>query len=144
MAHAPMPAPFVFERGIPSDVRYIEGIVAQVVAGCAERGYSPRIVSLNVPVALSEALANAILRGNGDRADRMVHVRARVDHEELVVDVVDDGPGFDLAACTRDPTTPDGIQREDGRGLFLMRCMVDHIEQFMDGGNVVRFRVRRA
>jgi serine/threonine-protein kinase RsbW len=144
MAHAPIMAPFMFERRIPSDVGFIEDIVAEVVAGCSARGYSSRIVGLNVPVALSEALANAILRGNQDRRDRMVLVRVRVDHEELVVDVVDEGPGFDLAACTRDPTTADGIQREDGRGLFLMRCMVDQIEQFMDGGNVVRFRVRRA
>jgi serine/threonine-protein kinase RsbW len=135
---------FALDRAIPSDVQYIEGIVAEVTAGCADLGYSQRLVRLNVPVALTEALANAIRRGNGEHRDRFVRIRARGDREELVVEVGDEGPGFDLEACTIDPTTPENLEREDGRGLYLMRLLVDHMEQFVDGGNIVRFTVRRA
>jgi serine/threonine-protein kinase RsbW len=131
------------DRAIPSDVQYIEGIVAEVTAGCADLGYSQRLVRLNVPVALTEALANAILRGNSDKREKVVRIRARGDHQELVVEVGDEGPGFDLAASMLDPTTPDHLEREDGRGLYLMRLLVDHIEQYVDGGNIVRFTVRR-
>jgi serine/threonine-protein kinase RsbW len=134
---------FALDRAIPSDVQYIEGIVAEVTAGCADLGYSQRLVRLNVPVALTEALANAILRGNGDKREKVVRIRARGDHQELVVEVGDEGPGFDLAASMLDPTTPDHLEREDGRGLYLMRLLVDHIEQYVDGGNIVRFTVRR-
>lgn len=135
---------FALDRAIPSDVQYIEGIVAEVTAGCADLGYSQRLVRLNVPVALTEALANAILRGNGDQREKVVRIRARGDHHELVVEVGDEGPGFDLAASMVDPTTPEHLEREDGRGLYLMRLLVDHIEQYVDGGNIVRFTVRRA
>ena len=48
---------------IPSDVQQIEGIVAQVVRRCRECHFAGRQLSLNVPVALTEALSNAILRG---------------------------------------------------------------------------------
>ena len=134
---------FALDRAIPSDVQYIEGIVAEVKAGCASFDYPDRVVSLNVPVALTEALANAILRGNGSQTNKTVRVRARVDHDEVVIEVVDQGGGFDLGACTIDPTTPDRLECEDGRGLFLMQQLFDHVEQFHDGGNVVRFTLRR-
>ena len=53
---------------IPSDVQQIEGIVAQVVRRCREAHFNGRQLNLNVSVALTEALSNAILRGNGEDA----------------------------------------------------------------------------
>jgi serine/threonine-protein kinase RsbW len=136
-------SPFALDRAIPSDVQYIEGIVAEVAAGCAGFDYPSRVIRLNLPIALTEALANAILRGNGEDSRKFVRIRARVDHVEVVVEVGDEGTGFDMAACCIDPTTPDRLGDENGRGLFLMRRLVDHMEQYIDGGNVVRFTVRR-
>ena len=129
---------------IPSDVQYIEAIVEQVVRRCAAHSYPRRHLSLNVPVALTEALSNAILRGNQDDIARSVHVHADVDSSRLMVEVRDEGSGFDLEACTEDPTTPENLLREDGRGLYLMRRLMDHVERFSDGGNVVRLILRRA
>ncbi len=129
---------------IPSDVQYIESIVEQVVRRCAAHSYPRRHLCLNVPVALTEALSNAILRGNQDNIARSVHVHANVDSSRLVLEVRDEGSGFDLDACTEDPTTPENLLREDGRGLFLMRRLMDHVERFSDGGNVVRLILRRA
>ena len=48
------------------------------------------------------------------------------------------------AAPKADPTTPANLQREDGRGLFLMRHLMDRVERFTDGGNVVRLVLNRA
>jgi serine/threonine-protein kinase RsbW len=60
-----------------------------------------------------------------------------------VLEVVDEGSGFDLDACTTDPTSEGNIDREDGRGLFLMRRLMDRVERFSDGANVVRLTLRR-
>lgn len=99
---------------------------------------------LNVPVALTEALSNAILRGNGDDPAKHVHVRAQVDSERLVVEVADEGSGFDLEASAIDPTTPANIDREDGRGLFLMRKLMDSVERIdLANGSVVRMTLNR-
>lgn len=133
---------FAYERAIPSDVQYIAGIVDEIAAGCADFDYPPRLVRLNLRLAVTEALANAMRCGNGSRVEALVHIRLRADAAGVVVEVADEGPGFDLHACVVDPTTPDRIHREDGRGLFLMRHMVQHLEQYVDGGNVVRFAVR--
>lgn len=129
---------------IPSDVQYIEAIVDQVVRRCEAWRFSRRHLSLNVPVALTEAISNAILRGNLDDSAKSVRVRAAVDSVRLVCEVHDEGIGFDLEACTEDPTTPENVLREDGRGLFLMRRLMDHVERFTDGGNVVRLVLHRA
>lgn len=128
---------------IPSDVRYIEGVVERVARECAAHQFSPRHVHLNVPVALTEALSNAILYGNGGDEEKQVHIRASVDDRRLVIEVSDEGAGFDLDACTVDPGLSLNLQREDGRGLFLMRRLMDRVERFSDDGNVVRLTLNR-
>jgi len=129
---------------IPSDVQYIADIVDQVVRRCAAAQFPRRQLALNVPVALTEALSNAILRGNREVVSRVVHVRARMEADRLVLEVRDEGEGFDLDACTEDPAREGNLVREDGRGLFLMRSLMDHVERYSDGGNVVRLTLRRA
>jgi len=71
-------------------------------------------------------------------------VRAVVSDTALVLEVADEGTGFDLDACTIDPTSPGNLEREDGRGLFLMRSLMDRVERFGDNAhNVVRLTLNR-
>ena len=132
------------ELEIPSDVRYIERIVDLVSRQCADFAYPPSVCRLNVPVALSEALSNAILRGNNHDHSKHVRVRASLDRVRLVLDVIDEGAGFDFDACYDDPTLPENLGREDGRGLFLMEQLMDRVERFQEQGNVVRLTLSRA
>ena len=132
---------------IPSDVQYIEGVVGEVVARCQALAFSRKHTALNVPVALTEALSNAILRGNADDASRSVMLRVEIDDVQLIAEVRDEGDGFDLADCTEDATLPENLQREDGRGLFLMQKLMDRVERFRDlntSGNVVRLVLMRS
>lgn len=131
------------EFDFPSDVSYIERVVAVVIRQCEEFDFPPRKCALNVPVALTEALSNAILRGNRDDRTKQVRVRVDVDDRALVLEVADEGQGFDYAASMRDPTAPENIDREDGRGLYLMQRLMDGVERFNDRGNVVRLTLKR-
>jgi serine/threonine-protein kinase RsbW len=134
----------IVEVDIPNDVRYIENVVELVRRECRVLDYPLRQLMLNVPVALTEALSNAILRGNGDDPAKHVHVRAEVDARRLVLEVADEGAGFDLDASLVDPTTPENIDREDGRGLFLMQQLMDHVERVeAPSGSVVRMTLNR-
>lgn len=128
---------------IPSDVKYIEGVVALATEQCRELALPPHKCSLNIPVALSEALSNAILRGNSETPGGFVRLRATVSEKALVFDVVDEGAGFDFANFRHDPTSAENIGREDGRGLFLMRKLMDRVERFQENGNVIRMTVNR-
>jgi serine/threonine-protein kinase RsbW len=133
------------DRLIPSDVREIEPIVELVTRECRVLALSARQCALNVPVALTEALSNAILRGNRGVREKHVRVRAMVSDNALVLEVADEGTGFDLDACTIDPTRPGNIEREDGRGLFLMRSLMDRVERYdRDAHNVVRLILNRS
>jgi serine/threonine-protein kinase RsbW len=138
-----MKASDALDLRFPSDVQHIEGIVAEVVRRCEAHRFPPRALALNVPVALTEALSNAILRGNREEAGREVRVRADFSDAQLVLEVTDEGEGFDLDACTEDATTDENIGREDGRGLFLMRKLMDRVERFRGDGNVVRMTLLR-
>jgi serine/threonine-protein kinase RsbW len=126
-------------------VREIERVVDLVRRECEVMQFTARHLMLNVPVALTEALSNAILRGNAEDPGKRVRVHARVDDVGLVIDVMDEGVGFDIDECTIDPTTPDRLESEQGRGLFLMRKLMDRVEQIPgQAGNVVRLTLRRA
>jgi len=134
----------VVEVDIPSDVRLIERVVELVRRECEFMGFAKRQVSLNVPVALTEAVSNAILRGNRDDPAKHVVVRARVDAECLILEVRDEGPGFDIDASLVDPTVPANLDREDGRGLFLMRKLMDSVERIeVPTGSMVRMTLHR-
>lgn len=134
---------------IPSDVAYIERVVDLVRHPCAELAFTSRQLALNVPVALSEALSNAILRGNHEDPGKRVFIRMNVDTRQLVVDIEDEGDRFDLDTSTRDATAAENLEREDGRGLFLMRKLMDQVERLdsssgIGTGNVVRLTLTRA
>ena len=132
-----------FDLQIPSDVDYIEGVVELARQRCRELKLSPTKCSLNVPVALSEALSNAILRGNDKTGGKEVRVRAIITDTDLVFEIVDEGPGFDLDECEQDCTTAENLSKEEGRGLFLMRQLMDRVESFQNDGNVVRLTLYR-
>ena len=135
----------VVELDIPSDVAFIERVVELVRRECEMKSFGKRQIMLNVPVALTEALSNAILRGNGDDPAKHVHVRAEVDTTRLVVEVGDEGRGFDMDGSLIDPTTPENLGREDGRGLFLMKKLMDRVERVeLPHGSMVRMTLNRA
>lgn len=148
---APLPADpwfgdlrFPMDVRIPSDVRFIEPIVGAVVRRCAEHALPARVCRFNVPIALTEALSNAILRGNHEDLSKGVRLRATLDDRALILEVEDEGAGFNLDACLVDPGSAANLLREDGRGLFLMCSLMDRVEQVPAGANVVRLTLHRA
>ena len=95
----------------------------------------------NVLIALSEASNNAILHGcpTGCAAAFELHY-AYSDHS-LRFAVKDCGPGF-CEESIPDPTLPENVELESGRGIFLMRRLSDELV-FSDQGRQVEliFRV---
>jgi len=95
----------------------------------------------NLAVALSEALSNAVVHGNGERGPVPVMIVACVDADRgVVVDVRDSGPGFDVAAVL-DCREGERVLKPSGRGIFLMRNLVDRVD-FNTRGNRVRLSLR--
>ena len=102
-----------------------------LVSRMTDLGYS-HVDRFSVRFALEEAVANAIRHGhNGDPA-KLVHVSHLVMPEYVLVEVCDQGNGFD-PALVPDPMTKENRKRPRGRGLFLMRLFMTWI-RFSGGG----------
>jgi serine/threonine-protein kinase RsbW len=130
---------FVLE--LPSELRYVEQTVAYLVNCCREHFVSESRLSLNFRVGVTEALANAILYGNDRDPDKRVRVAVELTQQAVVVEVTDEGTGFDPGSVP-DPTLPENLDRTGGRGVFLIRQLMDEVE-YRDGGNCVRLVLYR-
>jgi anti-sigma regulatory factor (Ser/Thr protein kinase) len=96
----------------------------------------------DLAVALTEALSNAAIHGNGLKPGTSVRVSVRVvPRVKAVIDIKDSGAGFDPDAVA-DPTDPVRLLQAGGRGLYMMRRLVDHLE-FLDHGSRVRLTMER-
>ena len=126
---------------LPSDVGCIEEAVELVVRHCLAGHQSTRKTRFRLQVVLSEAISNAIVRGNREDRDKWVEVRAELLTEVIRVFVTDEGPGFDPAAVP-DPVHPELLAEAGGRGLYLIRKLVDAVD-FNEQGNTICMTLRR-
>ena len=127
---------------MPSDVSFIEEAVELVAVHLDAHFVDPRTIRFNLRVALSEALANAMLYGNGGDASKEVGVRVLFGRTAIEMEVADEGEGFDPNALP-DPTDPDRLAQPEGRGIFLIQRLVDEV-RFNDKGNTICMILRRA
>lgn len=126
---------------VPSDVQCIEEAVALVTRHCCGGRLTGRHLRFRLQVALSEALANAIICGNRERPGTWVAVDATLLPEAVRIRVTDEGDGFD-PGCVSEPLRPEDLDRTDGRGLFLIRKLADAVE-FNPQGNSICMTLRR-
>ncbi len=84
-------------------------------------------------VSLTEAVNNAIVHGNGSDPANRVTIRCEVLPGWLVVFVNDEGKGFEPSRV-RNPLRKRNLLRESGRGIFLMRTLMDRVEFEMEPG----------
>jgi len=124
----------------PSQVRYVQPAVEEIVAGCERLCRTGSRTRLNLRVAVAEAVANAILYGNEEQSEKKVRIRARIDPERVAVTVRDEGEGFDPDSIA-DPTLPENRDRTHGRGVFLLRRLMDEV-RYNEIGNEVTLVIR--
>ena len=128
-----MPTDYVLE--LPNDLRAIERSVDYLIERAQEIGFSHERLRLNLRVGLTEALANAMLYGNCRDPRKRVRLEAQVSAAACIVRVTDEGRGFNPDAVL-DPTLPRNRTRSGGRGIFLIKKLMDRVE-FNDRGNSI-------
>lgn len=125
---------------VPSDLALVAEAVELVARHTPSGILSPRRVQFNLRTVLAEALANAITYGNREDPSKQVEVRVEARSDGIRLTVTDAGDGFDPASVP-DPTAPEAVVREDGRGLFVIRHLVDAVD-FNAKGNAVCLTLR--
>lgn len=110
---------------IASDFQEIQRVEALVDKVCNTIGVNEDFYG-NVLIAVTEAVNNAIEHGNHKRSDLSVEVGVGDSEDEFCFAVKDFGNGFNFDDLP-DPTAPENILKENGRGIFLMRSLADEI-----------------
>lgn len=89
----------------------------------------------DVLIAMTEAVNNAIVHGNKLNPHKSVVVEYELRGNDLYFKITDSGAGFDFENVP-DPTSPENIEKPNGRGVFLMRQLADECV-FEDDGRIV-------
>jgi hypothetical protein len=124
--------------------------------------------ALQIGVALQEALLNALYHGNleassemrqqGDQEylflaeqrrgrspykERKIHLSMNISRFQSVYVVRDEGLGFDVGSLP-DPTNPEKLGKLHGRGILLMRGLMDEVSYNKVGNEVTLIKRRDA
>ena len=89
----------------------------------------------NMLVALTEAVSNAIYHGNQLSPKKKINLSYQYADGSLSFTITDQGTGFDFYNLP-DPTAPENLEKECGRGIFLMKHLSDQVI-FSEDGRVV-------
>jgi CheY-like chemotaxis protein/anti-sigma regulatory factor (Ser/Thr protein kinase) len=143
-------------------------LIQQMVVGMDFCDFTGR---LRIGVALNEALRNALYHGSLEISfddmqqarerllqgqtfelieqrrlqppyrDRKIFVKASLHPEDVRLVVRDEGPGFDVSAVP-DPDDREALEPERGRGLSLMRTLMDEVIYNSKGNEVTMIKRR--
>jgi anti-sigma regulatory factor (Ser/Thr protein kinase) len=130
---------------LPSQPGNERQALALVAAAVSESGLSANQME-RLKTAVAEATMNAIEHGNHEQSDLPVEVTVFEDRGDVVVTISDRGA---VTSNHKSPVEPDlddklaGLQTPRGWGLFLIRHMVDSVDEVSEGDrHTVRLTVR--
>jgi serine/threonine-protein kinase RsbW len=125
-------------RSYPKEVACIESFLQRISASLKmDDGTMYRLL-----VSCTEAVNNAIIHGNQSDPDKKVVIKCLVGKRVLTIRVKDQGTGFD-AESLLDPRDEKNLLKENGRGVFLMRSMMDGVKfKKLKSGLVVEMKLK--
>ena len=117
----------------------LAGAVKTIMKLARKAGYSDD-EQTDLEIALTEALANALIHGNEEGPGKSIFVRAYAAPKQgLMIAVRDEGQGFDPEGVP-DPRSKDRMHLHHGRGVFLMRQLMDLCVYRKRGTEVVLYK----
>jgi serine/threonine-protein kinase RsbW len=133
--------PFTRERiefVIPSRVEYLDGVLNYLTERLIKMGVvHPH--STSVVLALDEAIVNAIKHGNNYDETKNVTIVADITCQEAKFSIADEGPGYSISDVP-DPRAPENLLRTSGRGLLLIRTIMDEMSLNEQGNTVTMIK----
>ncbi len=91
----------------------------------------------SIAIAVTEAVNNAIIHGNKLDPNKSVYVDIVASEEGIKITVRDEGDGFNPDEVPN-PLAPENLLKESGRGIFILKSLMDEVEyNFSKGGTEV-------
>ncbi len=125
---------------MPSSVEHLD-LVQRVAEETARMAGFPEDDRIDIGLAVREGAVNAMKHAHGFDASKPVDVRFTTNCERFEICVSDQGSGFDPAGIP-DPTQTENVWKTSGRGLLLIRSLVDSVDFRVDENGVTLVLVK--
>lgn len=120
-----MPESF-YEIEIESDPNNLITVEEFVNYFAKDLGLSDEQLSVLL-LAVTEATTNAIIHANKCDINKLVKIHAEIKDSKLIIKIKDEGKGFDPTTLP-DPTEPENLLKDSGRGVFLMKVYMHEVK----------------
>lgn len=115
----------IFEKEIQSDPDLLPELEELIIK--LAKKYNLTDEKLNsLALSFSEAASNSIVHGNKLDVNKKVKITIKVDKDKMTVIIKDEGKGFNLDSVP-DPTKPENILKDNGRGIHIMRSFLNDL-----------------
>jgi putative Holliday junction resolvase len=131
----------MLEISIPSSIEYLALVDAICEAFCSWANV-PRKTADDISMAAIEAATNAIVHGNGSDPSRKARIVFSRDDCDVTVTVIDQGEGFDPDSIPC-PIDEDRLLATSGRGIFIMRSVMDDVDIAFPKSGGTRVRMKK-
>ena len=126
----------IYSKEIPSDpdlMPEVESFVLNIAKGLN----LPPDKYNNLALSVAEAISNSMLHGNKNDKTKKVRINIYVDDNYLKISFKDEGKGFNPSKIP-DPTKPENILKDSGRGIHIMRSFLDDLQfKFHEDGTEI-------
>jgi serine/threonine-protein kinase RsbW len=119
---------------VPSETRHIRKVSEKILASLSDFALDEGR-SFDIRLCIEEAVRNAIVHGNHSDKRFSVRVTYQAVDDKLVIEVEDEGAGFNHQSVA-DPTASAHIMKNSGRGVYLIRKLMNSVA-YNDIGNKV-------
>jgi CheY-like chemotaxis protein/anti-sigma regulatory factor (Ser/Thr protein kinase) len=149
---------------LDNDCSLIAPLIEYLQEQCSTMQLFDNMQMTRISMAIQEAISNAIYHGNleldselrqidesifydladqrrnaAEYVNRRVRVKATLTIQEVCLTIEDDGPGFNPDAV-RDPTDDINLDRIGGRGLLLIKTMMDEVHHSSKGNAITMIK----
>ncbi|MBL7072227.1 MAG: ATP-binding protein [Candidatus Omnitrophica bacterium] len=111
---------------IPTNSRLLKKISKKLIKLLKKAEIDEEII-FDIHVSLEEALRNAMMHGNKLDIRKKIMVEAELEPSIMKIAVEDEGGGFNPSKLP-DPTHSENLLKENGRGIYLMRHLMDEVK----------------
>ena len=120
---------------IPTKLEYMPVLISQIIDKLTEQGVVSEKL-FDIRLSLEEVIINAMKYGNKMDPQLQVEVKVTTEEDKLIMEIKDQGPGFNYDDLP-DPTDEANLEKASGRGVFLIKNLMDEVE-FFDNGSTIR------
>ncbi|MFH1194613.1 MAG: ATP-binding protein [bacterium] len=114
-----------FSKVIASNPEHLPEVEEFVLSIARDNGISEDRFNA-IALSVSEAVSNSMVHGNKLNPDKNVYINVSVNDKSFTIKFRDEGTGFNLATVP-DPTKPENILKDSGRGIHIIKSFVDDV-----------------